>query len=314
MKKFLTNFSNKFKKTHVTQSTKVDTSILNQRPDVLLSELKNLEYSVSEIRNPENFMYNGKTFEENNLHNRLITYGEFFESFYWDYFEHLTCKIQDDRLPSSGYFHNYPWETQTDALLFKRDERPYISDGAYTKMPKRYRGVFKKYNSIAYVLNINAKPHKIFIVKPENRPEMESLLFRMAQILDETTPGHSIRYLRVEDSSSHANDVTKEQIDAIKELRDICVKLNNITEPGFKHTCVHTGERTPRHGARDIYNEYQNELTQQNRFWRFQQEINNAKIARELELCAAKRITKKANSKYDEIYKNIIIEAKQRVK
>ena len=282
MGNFLTNFSNKLKK--------VDTSILNQRPDVLLSNLMNLEYSVSEAWNPEKFMCTtGKTFEGENLHNRLIIYGMFFTDFYWNYFERLTCKIQNKCLPSSGYFHNYPWEILTDTkLVKKRDKRPYISDGAYTKMPKRYRGVFKRYNSIAYVLNTNAAPHKIFIVKPENRPEMESLLLKMAKILDATTPEHSIPNYIVEDSSPYANDITKEQIDIIKELRDICVKLNSITKPGFKHTFAHAGETNrPRHGAFDIYHEYMGELSKKNHYLELQKQINNAKQKQVLKQHAA---------------------------
>ena len=278
MKNFLKKLNNKFDKKATV--TKVDNGILDQRPDILLSDLENLKYSISTNWEPKYFMYDNKSFEKQNLHNRIISYRIFFNYLYWDYFERLTCKIQNRRLPSSGYFHNYPWEDSSTSL-FKRDERPYISDSAYEKMPKRYRGVFKQYNSIAYVLNTHAAPYKIFIVRPQNRPEMEALLLKMAEILDNKEG--CLRGSRiVEDSSPDANKVTKEQIDAIKELRDICVKLNSITEPGFKRSFAHAGENhKQRHGATDIYNEYMGELSQKNRYLKLQEQINSAKQKRD---------------------------------
>ena len=288
MGNFLKKISDKFnKKITCTPVAKVDTSILNQRPDILLSDLGNLWYSISAIGGTQAFMYNSKPFEQQNPYNRVSMYGDFFEDLYNDYFERLTCKIKNWRLPSSGYFHNYPWE-DSDVSLYKRDARPYISDGAYKKMPKRYRGVFKKYNSIAYVLNIHAAPYKIFIVRPENRPEMESLLLKMAELLDAQNPISRIRRCFVKDSSPDANKVTKEQIDAIKELYDICVKLNNITEPGFKRSFSHAGENhKKRHGAIDIYNEYIVEQSRKNHYLELQKQLHNAELKRELKRQAA---------------------------
>ena len=282
MGNFLKKLSDKFnKKLTSTNVVKLDTSILNQRPDILLSDLGNLQYSISAVWEPSEF----ESFEKQNPHNRVVLYGCFFESLYWDYLERLTCKIQNWRLPSSGYFHNYPWEDSSISLYKRRDERPYISDSAYEKMPKRYRGVFKKYNSIAYVLNTHAAPYKIFIVKPENRPEMESLLLNMAEILDKA---NGIRGNFVENSAQQANDITKEQIDDIKTLHDICVKLNNITQPGFKHSFAHAGENhKQRHGATDVYNEYRNERSKKNRYLKLQEQINKAKQKRDLQQQAA---------------------------
>ena len=298
MGNFLKKLSHK--NTEQTRVKKVDTSIPNQRPDIFLSDLKNLKYSISSIWEPEDFIYDGKSFENQNLYNRVVIYGRFFNSLYWDYLERLTCKIQNWRLPSSGYFPNYPWDTTpADMQLYKRDERPYITDGAYEKMPKRYRGVFKKYNSITYVLNTHAAPYKIFIVKPQNRPEMEALLLKMAEILDNNKVclrGSGF----VEDSSPDANKVTKEQIDATKEMYDICVKLNSITEPGFKRSVVHAGEnQKQRHGALDIYNEYTSELSQKNRYLKLQEQINSAK--------------QKAVSQYNTTRSTILANAKKQI-
>lgn len=280
VKNFLKKLNDKFDKKATV--TKADNDILDKRPNILLSNLKNLEYSISSIWEPQDFMYGGKTFENQNLRNRVIMYGYFFGDLYWDYLERLTCKIQNWRLPSSGYYPNYPWDTTpADAQLYKRDVRPYITDGAYEKMPKRYRGAFKKYNSMTYVLNTHAAPYKIFVVKPENRPEMEVLLLKMAEILDNEEiclRGSSF----VEDSSPDANKVTKEQIDAIKELRDIFINLNSITEPGFKRSVVHAGEnQKQRHGALDTYNEYMGELSQKSRYLKLQEQINSAKQKRD---------------------------------
>ena len=288
MGNFLKKISDKFnKKITCTPVAKVDTSILNQRPDILLSNLGNLNYSILAIGGKQAFVYDGKSFEQQSLYNRVSMYGDFFENLFIDYFERLTCKIKNWRLPSSGYFHNYPWEV-SDVSLYKRDARPYISDGAYKKMPKRYHGVFKRYNSIAYVLNTNAAPYKIFIVKPENRPEMESLLLKMAELLDAQNPISRIRRCFVKDSSPDANKVTKEQIDVIKELYDICVKLNNITEPGFKRSFAHAGENhKKRHGATDVYHEYTNEQSQKNHYLELQKQLHDAELKRDLKRQAA---------------------------
>lgn len=268
-------------------------NILNKTPYDLLANLTNIEYSVSAVWEPTEF----ESFEKQNPRDRVVLYGCFFEDLYWDYFARLTCKIQNWRLPSSGYFHNYPWEVSSTSL-YKRDERPYISDGAYEKMPKRYRGVFKKYNSIAYVLNTHAAPYKIFIVKPENRPEMESLLLNMAEILDKK---NGIR------GNFVANDITKEQIDDIKTLHDICVKLNNITQPGFKHSFAHAGENhKQRHGATDVYNEYMKDYSRKNRYLKMQEQINKAKQKRDLQQQAAV-------SHYDTTRSIILADAKKQI-
>lgn len=305
MRNFLKKLSHK--NTEQTRVKKVDTSIPNQRPDIFLSDLKNLKYSISSIWEPEDFIYDGKSFENQNLYNRVVIYGRFFECLYDDYLERLTCKIQNWRLPSSGYFPKYPWDTTpADMQLYKRDERPYITDGAYEKMPKRYRGVFKKYNSITYVLNTHAEPYKIFIVKQENRPEMEALLLKMAEILDNNKVclrGSGF----VEDSSPDANKVTKEQIDATKEMYDICVKLNSITEPGFKRSVVHAGEnQKQRHGALDIYNEYTSELSQKNRYLKLQEKINSAKQKRDSQ-------QQEAVSQYNTTRSTILANAKKQI-
>ena len=86
---------------------KLNDNILNKTPYDLLANLTNIEYSILAVWEPKEFVYGKKPFEKQNLHNRAVMYGCFFESLYWDYFARLTCKIQNWRLPSSGYFHNY---------------------------------------------------------------------------------------------------------------------------------------------------------------------------------------------------------------
>ena len=110
---------------------------------------------------------------------------------------------------------------------------------------------------------------------------MEALLLKMAEILDNNKVclrGSGF----VEDSSPDANKVTKEQIDATKEMYDICVKLNSITEPGFKRSFAHAGENhKQRHGALDTYNEYMDERSKKNRYLKLQEQINSAKQKRD---------------------------------
>ena len=71
MKNFLKKLNNKFDKKATV--TKVDNGILDQRPDILLSDLENLKYSISTNWEPKYFMYDNKSFEKQNLHNRIIS-------------------------------------------------------------------------------------------------------------------------------------------------------------------------------------------------------------------------------------------------
>lgn len=298
MGNFLKKLSGRFNK-----SAAPDASILEQSPNVLLSDLVNIEYSVSAAWDETEFeSHTNKHFHEQNPHNKVVIYGKFFRALYRDYFERLTFKTKNRCSPRSGYYPNYPWEVSVYTSIFKRDKRPYITDYAYEQMPKRYRDVFKKYNSKAYVLNTNAAPHKIFIIKPKDRPEMELLLFDIFELLGKSTYGHF-----VEDTSKKANDVTTEQIDDIKKLRDVCVKLNSITQPGFKHSFAHAGENhKKRHGAYDVYNEYTNTLAQKDRYLKLQEQIKAAKQKQLLKQQAAV-------SEYNTTRSLIIADAKKQI-
>lgn len=297
MRNFLKKFSKNSNTSTVPTVNKLNISILEQSPTVLLCDLENIEYVLGRYETELVRTAN------QNPHNKVVLYGYFFDILYWKYLEHLTCKIKNRRLPRSGYYPNYPWRSGSESL-YKRDTRPYITDYAYEKMPKRYHGVFKKYNSEAYVLNTNAAPYKILIVKPENRPEMESLLLNMAEILDKKD---GIRGICVEDDTTDATNATKEQIDNINQLRDICIKLNSITQPGFKHSFAHAGENhKKRHGAYDVYNEYRNEKAQKDRYLKIQEQIKAAKQKQLLKQQAAV-------SEYNTTRSIIIADAKKQI-
>ena len=248
-------------------------------------------------------------YENTNPHNQVTICQIFFDQLYWEYIEHLTTKIKNDRLPTSG---SNPYTENKSRITIGFNE--------YEEMPKKYRGVYSKYRYeyTNYFLNEHFAPYKICIVKPSNKQKMESLLLQAADLIDKIqklAPNTIFpRYWFVKDDSPEANVVTKEQVDTIKKIYNIFVKLDGITEPGFKHTYAHAGEKhRPRHGARDVYNEYQNELSHKNRFWRAQQEIINAKMKREMQIHNAEKIAKNAESKYKEMYQSIIDNVKKQI-
>lgn len=300
----MTQIFSKFRKQKNTE-TKKEENLLTKLPYDLADLVPNTHFvfrkallETIDISSP--FVY-----ENTNPFNQVTMCQIFFDKLYWIYLKHLTTKITDFRLPNSGYSCD-------------EDERPYIIYDEYKRMPKKYRGIFSNINPIIwYVLNEHAEPHNICIVKPKDKKKMESLLLQAAKlVVKETDPESELtpQYWFVKDDSPLANYVTKEQVDAIKKQYDIFVELDKITQFGFKYEFAHSGEKNKkRHGARDIYNEYQNELTQKNRFWRAQQEITTAKMKREMELDTAQKIAKNAELKYKEIYQSIIDNAKKQI-
>ena len=62
-------------------------NILDKTPYDLLANLTNIEYSVSAVWEPTEF----ESFEKQNPRDRVVLYGCFFESLYWDYFARFTC-------------------------------------------------------------------------------------------------------------------------------------------------------------------------------------------------------------------------------
>lgn len=306
----MTQIFSKFRK-HKNTETKKEEKLLTKLPYDLadLVPSNNLDFVFSKALRKTADAALPFVYKNTNLHNQVTMCQIFFNQLYWEYIEHLTTKIKDERLPTSGC---NPYTENEARITIGSDE--------YEEMPKRYRGAYSKYRYeySNYFLNEHVAPYKICIVKPSDKQKMESLLLQASDLMDKIqkiAPNTLfLRYWFVEDDSPQANVVTKEQVETIQKVYNIFSELANITKPGFKHTYAHAGETNrPRHGARDIYNEYQNELTQKNRFWRTQQEILNAKMKREMELDNAQKIAKNAESKYKEVYQSIIDNAKKQI-
>ena len=64
---------------------------------------------------------------------------------------------------------------------------------------------------------------------------------------------------------------------AIDALQKTFSDIDNITQLYVKEILIQKYDNTPRHGAIDIYNEYQNELTNKNRYSIAQNDINAIK-------------------------------------
>lgn len=138
--------------------------------------------------------------------------------------------------------------------------RTIIDFVTYNKLPKKYRGIFVKYDNDNYVLNVPFKG-MVFAYNKKNKLKLEQLLKR-AQVLlpviyKEPSPdvnfGGVLQLFDgpafVQNNTKSAYLVTSEQLKTVIELHDIFVEIAKITLP-------FTTVPSPQHNAYDILNEY----------------------------------------------------------
>lgn len=199
------------------------------------------------------------------------------------------------------------FEKYRTLLKQKNDEcLPLVSVEEYKKMPKIYRGAFKPYNSEHYILHThNQTPQMILSIK---KTEKMKTKFLFDEIIHLFLKSYSIENINKLYSIF-------EEID-----KNISSHKNRIVVNNYKNDPIQN-----RHGAWDIYIEYQNELTHKDFYAIPQNKINEAKkikrmalspMSKDMKKCPTK-ISKKTNAsiiaEYKRTYRNIILDIKEKV-
>ncbi len=199
------------------------------------------------------------------------------------------------------------FEKYRTLLKQKNDEcLPLVSVEEYKKMPKIYRGAFKPYNSEHYILHThNQTPQMILSIK---KTEKMKTKFLFDEIIHLFLKSYSIENINKLYSIF-------EEIDKNISLHKNRIVVNNYRNDPIKN----------RHGAWDIYIEYQNELTHKDFYAIPQNKINEAKkikrmalspMSKDMKKCPTK-ISKKTNAsiiaEYKRTYRNIILDIKEKV-
>lgn len=192
----------------------------------------------------------------------------------------------------------------------------HISYETYKNLPKKYRGIFVRYDTNSYILNTPTK-NMFFAFNKKNKKTLEELLLRAQKLIpviykenkeDSTAPAF------VKESSA-AKRVSDEQLRTIQELQDIFTQISKITFPVISQK--DTGKNT---NAQDIYNEY---LDMQNRKSIFYTAYNYLKSAKQLKESTISKAQKefdlikyKAERAYKELHQNTakILQRKTSVK
>ena len=169
----------------------------------------------------------GSGYKKHNPQNQVLSHGTVYNALFTLYMRNV--------------------KTGFDSVLLYAEQQKYrhqkviIDYITYDNLPKKYRGIFVKYDNDSYVLNIPYGDLTISYNK-KNKAKVEKLLERAKMLLPviykEPTPDIDFGGLLqicsgpdfVKDSRS-ANRVTDEQLNTVRELHDIFVELAKITFP-----------------------------------------------------------------------------------
>lgn len=229
---------------------------LNKQPHVYHAALNNAAYSKE---NPQN---------------KVLLHGILFKALFNIYMKHV----------KKGFDNVLLSEIQ---LNLNEEDRQIIDFVEYNNLPKRFRGIFVKYDADHYVLNA---PHSKIIItyKKQNRNKLEALLLRAKMLIpviykEKLMESHGSELLakRIQQAnittpafvldSPSAKCVSDEQLKTVHELRDIFIEIAKISLPKI----ITQKENV---AAKEIYAEYTQEIHQQDIFVRTQNEAKELKI------------------------------------
>ena len=178
-------------------------------------------------------------------------------------------------------------DVQLQIISNETNDFPKISKEEYGKMPKRYRGVFIPFDRGHYVLHTQDEVRPVVSTRKTDRQKLEFLLDYARKLIPviyhtkwvDFSTQHDLKDVKKPDfydkHSLVAKFVSNKQLETITKLRKIFVDIDDITRIYMKEILINKYDNMSRHGAIDIYMEYQNELTQKNRYANAQNAIND---------------------------------------
>lgn len=244
----------------------------NMNPTDFVLELQNCAFIAYTALKETQSQITPDTYQTLNPRNQVLANGIFFKNMFHKYIEFLDIKLLFKELN----------DVQLQIISNETNDFPKISKEEYNKMPKRYRGVFIPFDKEHYVLHTQDEARPVVSTRKTDRLKLEFLLavIYSTKWID-ISKQHDLKDVKKPDfynkHSLVAKFVTNNQLETITKLRKIFMEIDDITRIYMKEILINKYDNMYRHGAIDIYNEYQNELTNKNRYTNAQNAINYAK-------------------------------------
>ena len=246
----------------------------NMNPTDFVLELQNCAFIADTALKETQSQITPDTYKTLNPRNQVLANGIFFKNMFHKYIEFLDIKLND---------------VQLQIISNETNDFPKISKEEYNKMPKRYRGVFIPFDRGHYVLHTQDEVRPVVSTRKTDRQKLEFLLDYARKLIPviyhtkwiDISTQHDLKDVKKPDfyakHSLVAKFVSNRQLETVTKLRKIFMDIDDITRIYMKEILINKYDNMSRHGAIDIYNEYQNELTNENRYTNAQNAINNAK-------------------------------------
>ena len=225
----------------------------DMNPEKFLLELQDCAFIAdSALKETKSaiFPYTYKTLQPKN---KVLANKIFFKNMFSKYMEFLDRKLDNEELQK---------------LSNETNDFPKISTEEYKKRPKRYRGIFTPFDKEHYVLRSQDEARPVVSTNKSNKDKLEHLLEYANTLTEKLKISYGKLFLKF---------VSKKQFNTVAELHKTFMAIDDITRIYMKEILVNKYDDMARHGAIDVYMEYQNELTNKNRYTNAQNAINNAK-------------------------------------
>ena len=230
----------------------------DMNPEKFLLELQDCAFIAdSALKETKSaiFPYTYKTLQPKN---KVLANKIFFKNMFSKYMEFLDRKLDNEELQK---------------LSNETNDFPKISTEEYKKMPKRYRGIFTPFDKEHYVLRSQDEARPVVSTNKSNKDKLEHLLEYANTLTEKLKISYGKLFLKF---------VSKKQFNTVAELHKTFMAIDDITRIYMKEILVNKYDDMARHGAIDVYMEYQNELTQNGRYAKAQNAINSAKTERDI--------------------------------
>lgn len=265
----------------------------NMDPTKIVENSENCAFIADSALSKAKAVIYPNTYKSLKPQDQVLFYGVLFKNMLYKYLELLDIKLTNPELQA---LTNPNIQAISNESL---QDWPTVSKTEYEKMPKRYRGIFAQKNKDNYILHTQDEPRVLVTVKKSDELALDVLLEHAVIQLSEIYRTKPIDIRPLSKKKRHdlnrnlgkiakkpyfsdkraipAKFISNKKMAAIDALQKTFSDIDNITQLYVKEILIQKYDNTPRHGAIDIYNEYQNELTNKNRYSIAQNDINTIK-------------------------------------
>lgn len=229
-------------------------------PVKIISKVKDCDLYAEKVLDEMSLLIYPEKYENLPPRKQVWVNGMFFHNLFYMCLDNLNIDFKDKNLQTRAEY---------------TENRPIISNKAYKKLPKQYRGLFMEYDSSNDVLHDHNAPYTILSGSKKDKVKLKSLLTQAKALIPLIYDEQEIQ-----NNTTNTHFVKDSVVNTIMKLHEIFIEIANITKSYQRYDiCFETkpGEYTYRPGAGNLYNEYRNELTLKNRYLTMQKKINKAK-------------------------------------